>query len=122
MADKFNIEICNKRNIKPSEPYDFSCDRTTVLGNHIKMKNKSLQERNRVCDEYQEYFDSVLQRTSSSEMIELNRILFVYRKYRRVRLFCWCVPERCHVETIRNFLIMILKKENRKHKKIRRKI
>ena len=51
------IEIMNLRNTKPSEPYDFYIDRRSAVGNVYPMKNKSEQERNRVCEAYQKYFD-----------------------------------------------------------------
>jgi hypothetical protein len=39
---------------------------------------------------------------------ELKRLIDIYKKHGRLRLFCWCAPKKCHAETIKE-LIEIMK-------------
>lgn len=94
------IEICNLRRQKPTEPYDLRVDRSSVLGNPFHMKNESKSERDRVCDEYEEYFHRRLR-----DCATMKRIVNYYKERGRLRLFCWCSPKRCHAETIRDYIL-----------------
>ncbi len=51
-----NIEIKNLRFSKPlNQPWEFKVDRTSPIGNPFYMRSEA--ERDKVCDEYQLYFD-----------------------------------------------------------------
>lgn len=94
------IEILNLRNTQPSEPYDFKVDRTTPLGNMFRMVDES--DRETVCDDFDYNFPRISINKEPSEY--LHQIINIYRKYGIVRLFCWCVPKRCHAFTIKNYI------------------
>ena len=97
------IKIINLRIIKPSEPYDFYIDRRRAIGNPFYMRTEA--DRDRVCNAYEEWFKSAIKELGSDSiihsLIELRR---VYKKYGRLRLFCWCAPKRCHGETIKKYI------------------
>lgn len=95
------IEICNLRNQKLTQPYDVRVDRQSVLGNPFHMKNES--ERDKVCDEYEEYFYKRLK-----DCATMQRIINYYKEHGKLRLFCWCAPKRCHAETIRDYILKCL--------------
>lgn len=91
------IEICNLRNEKPKYSYDIKVDRSSVLGNPFVMKTEA--DRDRVCDEYEEYFYKRLK-----DCTTMQRIIDFYKEYGKLRLFCWCYPKRCHAETIKRYI------------------
>lgn len=106
------IEICNLRKQKPSKPYDFIVDRTSPLGNPFFMKDESY--RDNVCNKYQIFFNKQINgsSTSSKQFIkELQKLIQAYKQYGQLRLFCWCSPKRCHSETIREFILEKINKE-----------
>lgn len=95
-------------------------DRTSILGNPFimsKYKNQE-EERNRVCDEYQKYFDTIISaykkslenpyinRISNEYMLFIDELYRIYalHKVHEIYLSCWCKPKRCHGETIKYFL------------------
>jgi hypothetical protein len=92
------IEICNLRKEKPTHPYDIRVDRQSVLGNPFIMRKES--ERDKVCDEYEEYFYRRLK-----DCATMQRVIDRYKEYGKLRLFCWCAPKRCHAETIRDYIL-----------------
>lgn len=110
------IKVCSLRNNRLlSEEWQVRVDRASVLGNPFIMRDES--ERDAVCDEYQVYFDAIVNNklsvlknycVSSKEreefMNELRRLYKLLRKYNTLELYCWCAPKRCHAETIKNFL------------------
>ena len=102
------IEICNLRNKKPSKPYDFKVDRTSPLGNPFFMKDESF--RDEVCDKYREYFYNKI-KNSKSFRESVEALMAVYVQTGQLRLFCWCSPKKCHSETIREFILEKINKE-----------
>lgn len=86
-----------------------SSRRNPVLGNPYPMKNKSAQERERVCEEYQKYFDKEFAKGE-----DLWRTCYRIAKRvingKDVILMCWCEPERCHTRTIRAGILQLVKK------------
>ena len=78
-------------------------DRSSILGNKFKMKNNSLEERNRVCDEYYKYFMKNVKKEGEfrNEVIKIYRMVKAGKK---VALGCWCYPKRCHAEIIKEFI------------------
>lgn len=71
-----------------NKEYDIRIDRESVWGNRHYMKNDSLAERNRVCDEY----GIELWLKIYDGQITLSQLDALYGK----RLGCWCKPLRCH--------------------------
>ena len=92
------IELCNLRNIKPTHPYDVRVDRSSPLGNPFKGG-----DRNSQCNCYAEYFISAAVIDTPIKR-ELKRLWQLHKEHGQLRLFCWCVPLRCHSMTIKEFL------------------
>ena len=109
---KILIEIINLRNEKTSQISDFKIDRSSTVGNPFNMLYENEKERNRVCDCYEIYFYEKMEdnNTNSYFPMYIKNLIDVYKKYNKLRLFCWCSPKRCHGETIRSYIIQQLKK------------
>ena len=97
------IEILNYKDAQPEFQYDFCVDRRSPIGNPFVMNNESQEERDRVCDQYEDYFSRASIDKSNFEHT-LHKLLKAHKKYGQLRLFCWCVPLRCHSETIKKWL------------------
>lgn len=99
------IEIMNMRYEKPKYNYDFRIDRVTPVGNPFFMKSE--KERDIVCDRYELWFKSKVKLVIDSSNFRkyLDDMIITYCKYKKIRLFCWCSPKRCHGETIKNYLM-----------------
>jgi len=63
--------------------------------------------RNEVCDKYAE----LLQNNTKLQK-KVKRLLTIYQKYGKLKLFCWCYPKRCHGDEIKKYLEN-LEKENK---------
>ena len=102
------IEICNLRSQKCFYAFDVRVDRASILGNPFFMKSES--ERDEVCDKYEAYFNRKFE-TDDAFRKEILRLVSIYKKYKRLRLFCWCYPKRCHSMYIKSKLEDIIKNE-----------
>lgn len=97
-----NIEIKNLRFNKPiNQPWEFKVDRTSPIGNPFYMASEA--KRDEVCDKYQLYFETQIE-TNREFRDYVYKILNALKTYKKVALYCWCAPKRCHAETIRNWL------------------
>lgn len=68
----------------------FRIDRATVVGNPFAMCNNGLEERDIVCDDYQEYFDKKIADAIDKDFMDyLWQIYTTAQKY-PVALACWC--------------------------------
>jgi len=94
------IEIMNLRHGKPTEPYDVIVDRRTPVGNPYEMGPN--HSRDAVCDMYREWFED--NHYKGEVKLYLDMILEKMKEHKRIRLWCWCTPERCHAETIKRWL------------------
>ena len=93
------ITIHNLKTDKMIHPWDVLIDRRTVWGNPFPMKNKSLEERDRVCDKYDERIG-----WSFKYIQPLKKLKELYKEHGKLRLFCWCAPLRCHGESIKRIV------------------
>lgn len=82
--------------------------RGSPLGNPFVMQSE--EDRDFVCDKYQEWFDTQINQKNEVVLKELRRIYNI-AKYQDVILGCYCYPKRCHGETIKRFLDKYLDKE-----------
>lgn len=82
----------------------FRIDRKTPVGNPYRMHDKSLAERDRVCDLYYHYFYCTLTEGTHTTFINYLHEMLKAHKQGKVALACWCVPLRCHGETIKEFI------------------
>ena len=79
------------------------CGRGSVLGNPFVMQNQSIEERNRVCGEFEKYFFEKIEQKNKN-FIEALNFIFKESKSKDVNLGCFCAPKRCHCDTIKNFV------------------
>lgn len=97
------IEIHDMHCSKPYRPYDVRCDKPSPLSN--KFWHGYEHERDIACDNFQTWFEEeVLTHRNWTAFEELMRLRWLYRKHGCLRIFCWCVPKRCHTETIARWL------------------
>lgn len=97
------IQIKNLRKDSIQFEYDVRVDRANkILGNKFVMHSEL--ERDKVCDEYEAWFNEQITKQNELVLNELRRLYKIYKKYGKLNLFCWCAPKRCHAETIKNFL------------------
>lgn len=102
------IQIKNLRNEKIKYEYDVRVDRTSVLGNPFYMENES--KRDEVCEKYKKYIIEKIKNKDEKIIAEFKRLKAIYLKYKKLNLFCWCYPKRCHAETIKNLLMISINK------------
>jgi len=99
------IEIINLKYEQPSKQYDFRIDRYTILGNIFPMSGE--HNRNMVCNQFEEHFKNLILKDDwkdSDVYYLLNKMVNIYKKYGKLRLFCWCAPKRCHGITYRKYI------------------
>ena len=94
------IKIYNLRFSKPKYKWEFKVDRSSPLGNPYNMIREI--DRDIVCDKYKDWFYN----TDHNEdfFIYLKELSTTYKKYKKLHLFCWCYPLRCHAEIIKEYL------------------
>ena len=101
-----NIIIIRVPDTKKYEALGYSViriDRQSPVCNPFYMHNES--ERNKVCDQYQEYFNNnIANKDKCPEFIHYLRGIYLTAKSTKVALACWCAPKRCHGETIKAFI------------------
>lgn len=112
------MTIVNMHKDSKAEEKRVRCDRFSPVGNPFFMKDKSNEERNRVCDLYKEYFYDIMKNKMDNEQIKekynieidtkkfiefMREIWKVHQRY-DLTLGCWCAPKRCHTETIKEFI------------------
>jgi hypothetical protein len=93
-------------NYKPvSENVRVNCMRPSVFGNPFSMKDKSLAERNRVCDAFEAHMQAAIA-AKSGRLYDGLKALYVQAKHSDgvIELACCCAPARCHVSSIAAFL------------------
>ena len=99
------IKIMNMHQERPSKSYDYRVDRVSPVGNPYKMKQES--DRDLVCDKYEKWFINCLSHPKEHPyfMEYLHRMLDTFLIEKKIRLFCWCDPKRCHAQTIVDYLL-----------------
>lgn len=95
------IYIRNLRKEKPTQPFHIEVCRPSILGNRFALNVNTIKERDIVCDKYEKWFYENIDNLKP----ELNRLLDILERYGKLELFCWCVPKRCHAETIKRWLL-----------------
>ena len=92
---------------------EFYCGRGSALGNPYHIGPDG--DRNDVCDKFAAMFKAHLAITPREVLTPLkNRLLTIYRWGKEnpngvITLWCYCAPQRCHTETIRDWLLEKLK-------------
>jgi hypothetical protein len=70
------------------------------MGNPFIMKKWDLSERDRVCDAYERHLDSLPATANEWRVIE--RMKQRLAEGKTIALYCYCSPQRCHCESIKN--------------------
>ena len=112
------IKVVNKYHIggRPMKPPEgvirAAVHRSTPLGNPFKMANPSLEERNRVCDAYEQWLPTKLLQ-DGAELAQFNELLKLAQTpgCKTLELICHCAPKRCHGDTIKQLLETELQNE-----------
>lgn len=83
---------------------DFRADRKTPLGNPFIMYSED--QRDKVCDEFREYFEKQLLNDNPViiEQLRLIKQKALQHNQPYFKIGCHCYPKRCHVDTICYFL------------------
>lgn len=68
-----------------------------------------MKKRDNVCEQYFNWFYK--NKHTEKFFMELQRIEYLLKKHRKINLFCWCAPKKCHAETIKQYLEDSLKQE-----------
>lgn len=92
--------IITRHRAQPDSEY---CGRGSVLGNPFPID--ATHSRDRVCDMYHDYFYNRVHDNDVEFTNELLRLHKLGVRNGELKLGCFCVPLRCHVETIKNYLI-----------------
>lgn len=87
---------------KYKEPNHIYCGRGSALGNPFPMSSES--QRNKVCDDYETYFNQKVKVEKCEPMLKQLRLIYSEAKKGDVDLGCFCAPRRCHCDTIKNFI------------------
>lgn len=96
------ITIHNLRQERPQGPTDMAVDRKhPVLGNHI---GKGLPTREEQIQAFQRWLEACLELRDPAVRDSMNSLYRTWRRYGRLRLFCWCAPEACHADVIKGKL------------------
>lgn len=94
------IKILNLRFGKPKYPWEFKVGRTSPVGNPFYMSDET--KRDIVCEKYKEWFYKDVHTKDFFDYLQ--ELSNSYEKHKKLHLFCWCSPKRCHAETIKEYL------------------
>jgi hypothetical protein len=101
------ITIVNKHYLGPIHPFEeverVPIHRGTPLGNPFKMVSYNQKERDRVCDEYDTWVRAKLLEPGA-ELEQLMTLVSLAKDGKDIELVCFCVPKRCHGETIKRLI------------------
>ncbi len=101
-----NIKILNLKEEMPSKQYDFIIDNTTPLGNRYYL-TKAVNRESAVSlfEKYLSWcFNNPNEKDAKATLKYLHQIEGAYKKNKKVRLFCWCAPLKCHGKIIKQYL------------------
>lgn len=76
--------------------------RGSILGNPFVLKDMSDEERDEVCDKYEDYFYEQID--NDPKFLATVESLLLKAEKSKVILGCYCSPKRCHGETIKDYI------------------
>lgn len=89
----YKIVILNmKKDGIPSKTYDFKVDRGSALGNPYREEKYG---RMKCIEKYEEFLDRMVTKKGKRKNA-IDKMVKVLKKYKKIRLFCWCTPLPCH--------------------------
>ena len=95
MSKAINLVVTQRRNC------DYYMGRPTTLGNPFPMKSEA--DRDKVCEQFEEWFRKKLKDEDSAVMAELNHLMFLAMGEAEFKIGCYCAPRRCHLDTIARY-------------------
>lgn len=95
------INIAKELDKNPPGSY-FYCGRGSPVGNPFVLGQDG--NRDKVCDDYQEYFDDLIRSGDYPKFLSFLNNIVEAAKNRDIRLGCFCVPRRCHCETVKRYV------------------
>lgn len=100
------ITVVNIKNHVRDGTRIIHCGRGTPLGNPFIMKNKTLSERDRVCDQYKAHFKCITDGKLPVHATARKMLAEIKDAAARgdVQLHCYCAPLRCHCDTIKAYI------------------
>jgi hypothetical protein len=76
------------------------------LGNpYHSTATRSLSARTESIANYRAWLSDELTNANSPQSLELKRLRELYAIHGNMRLQCWCYPQPCHAEVIREYLV-----------------
>ena len=69
--------------------------------------------RSQAIAKFQIYFDNECENPRSEVHQEMLRLAEIYHRNKRIKLVCWCSPQSCHGDVIRDTLIEVVAIQNR---------
>lgn len=99
------IKIMNLRDCSVGERVDRTSG--SVLGNPFSEKRYG---RDECIDRYRIWLWDRLQIAGSSQIVELQRLVSLYKDRKELVLLCWCAPKRCHAEVVAKAILWLLSK------------
>lgn len=104
MITIINLNKIDRR--KVDVPYAFACGRGTPLENPFYLAAGCTRDQS--CDKYHEYFYNSMRHKHLFRQA-VWKLIEAYKKYGKLWLLCWCAPERCHTETIKESILQYTK-------------
>lgn len=79
------------------------CARGSPLGNPWAMGES--RTRDQACDMYEQTFQEWVRQGKPDVMAELHRLRAIYEQNGSLEIRCFCWPKRCHLLTVRNWIL-----------------
>jgi hypothetical protein len=98
----YNIIIQNKNNYTKNGIY---IGRPSIFGNPFIINKHG--SRDDVIKKYENYFNNKIENDLNFQN-EIVNLFLELKNTKQLTLICWCYPQRCHGEVIKNFLLKLL--------------
>ncbi len=92
----FKLTVVNKHKVRNA---DFYLGRGSPLGNPFIINDH--QDRDKVCDLYEEYFKKVVNDRDKNLVINQTEQKLLFKD---VTIGCFCKPQRCHLDTVKEHI------------------
>lgn len=97
------ITIKNMNFSKPTERWHVRVDREAILGNPFVMEKE--EDRDQVILQYKEWLEVHITAKTPYIMDELRRIKKLHDDNGNIELYCWCAPQACHSEVLKEIIL-----------------
>ena len=101
--NKLGIIRIGNKHYSPKTENDVYIGRGSPLGNPYVII-KGLRTRDKVCDDYNIYFNQQMSIPNSKIRLEVERLLGLVKQGIDLQLMCFCAPHRCHGDIIKKYI------------------